>query len=71
MPSTRNGQLAEPGFRLNVKHKNKEATSELREGGAKAIDVVTDVTQEESCLALVAAAVEAFGRLDISSTMPE
>ena len=45
--------------------KNAKATSELREAGARVIDVVTDVTQEEACRVLVAAAIEAFGRLDI------
>jgi NAD(P)-dependent dehydrogenase (short-subunit alcohol dehydrogenase family) len=44
---------------------NVKAVAELRDAGARAIDVVADVTQEESCRALVATAVEAFGRLDI------
>ena len=47
------------------KAKNAKAVAELRAAGARAIDVVADVTQEESCRALVATAVEAFGRLDI------
>ena len=47
------------------KAKNAKATAELREAGARAIDIVADVTQEESCRALIAAAVKAFGRLDI------
>lgn len=47
------------------KAKNAKATAELREAGARAIDVIADVTQQESCRALVAAAVQAFGRLDI------
>jgi 2-deoxy-D-gluconate 3-dehydrogenase len=47
------------------KTKSAKATAALREAGALAIDVVADVAQEESCRALVAAAVKAFGRLDI------
>jgi 2-deoxy-D-gluconate 3-dehydrogenase len=47
------------------KAKNAKATAELREAGARAIDVIADVTRQESCQALVAAAVQAFGRLDI------
>src|SRR5262249_16487530 len=47
------------------KAKNAKATAELHEAGARAIDVVADVAQEESCRALVAAAVNAFRRLDI------
>jgi 2-deoxy-D-gluconate 3-dehydrogenase len=47
------------------KGKNAKATAELRETGARAIDVIADVTHPESCRALVTAAVEAFGRLDI------
>jgi 2-dehydro-3-deoxy-D-gluconate 5-dehydrogenase len=47
------------------KTKNAKATAELCEAGARAADVVADVAQEESCRALVAAAIKAFGRLDI------
>ena len=47
------------------KAKNAKATDELREEGTHAIDAVADVTQEEACTVLVAAAVKAFGRLDI------
>jgi 2-dehydro-3-deoxy-D-gluconate 5-dehydrogenase len=47
------------------KAKNAKAVAELREAGARAVDIVADVTQEESCRALVATAVETFGRLDI------
>lgn len=61
--------LAEAGASVVIggrdKAKNAKATAELREAGAHAIEVVADVTQEEWCRALVAAAVEAFGRLDI------
>jgi 2-dehydro-3-deoxy-D-gluconate 5-dehydrogenase len=45
--------------------KNASATATLRRAGGKAIAVETDVTDEASCRALVAAAVKEFGRLDI------
>ncbi len=38
---------------------------ELKAGGAEAIDVPTDVADEDSCKAMVARTVEAFGGLDI------
>ena len=38
---------------------------ELKAGGGEAIDVPTDVADEESCEAMVARTVEAFGGLDI------
>ncbi len=38
---------------------------ELKAGGAEAIDVPTDVADEDSCMAMVARTVEAFGGLDI------
>ena len=38
---------------------------ELKAGGAGAIDVPTDVSDEDSCKAMVARTVEAFGGLDI------
>ena len=45
--------------------KNAKAAAELREAGARAMDVVADVTHEASCRSLVATAVKAFGRLDV------
>jgi 2-dehydro-3-deoxy-D-gluconate 5-dehydrogenase len=47
------------------KAKNAKATAELREAGARAMDVVAEVTQEASCRSLVSTAVRAFGRLDV------
>lgn len=45
--------------------KNAAAIAELGDLGAKAAAVEVDVTDEASCRAMVAAAVEHFGRLDI------
>ncbi|MDQ3011353.1 MAG: glucose 1-dehydrogenase [Acidobacteriota bacterium] len=45
--------------------KNTSAIAELEGLGAKAVAVEVDVTAEASCRAMVAAAVEQFGRLDI------
>jgi len=45
--------------------KNASAVAALKRGGAKAIAVEADVTDETSCRALVAAAAKEFGRLDI------
>ncbi|MEP7338971.1 MAG: glucose 1-dehydrogenase [Acidobacteriota bacterium] len=45
--------------------KNAAAIAELESLGAKAAAVEVDVTNEASCRAMVAAAVEHFGRLDI------
>ena len=38
--------------------------TEIRDAGGKAIALSTDVTSTEQCQALVAAGVEAFGRID-------
>lgn len=45
--------------------KNAAALAELQGQGVKALAVETDVTQEAACQAMVAAALERFGRLDI------
>ena len=45
--------------------KNAAAVAELEALGASAIAVETDVTREESCHAMVTAALGRFGRLDI------
>ncbi len=45
--------------------KNAAAVAELESLGAKIASVEVDVTNEASCRAMVAAAVEHFGRLDI------
>ena len=37
---------------------------EIRAGGGKAVALSTDVTSTDQCQALVAAGVEAFGRID-------
>ena len=42
-----------------------EVVAELTASGAQAIDVPTDVADEGACKAMVAATVEAFGKLDI------
>ena len=61
--------LGAAGATVVIVGRNKEkfetAAAELREGGAKVAGIVADVTREESCRALVGAAVKAFGRLDI------
>src|SRR5688500_4069486 len=41
------------------------AAAEIRAAGGKAVSVVTDVADPAACKALVARAVDAFGRLDI------
>ena len=41
------------------------AAAEIRAGGGRAISIVTDVADPAACNALVARAVETFGRLDI------
>ena len=45
--------------------KNGEAVRALEELGAQAVAVQVDVTEEASCRAMVQAAVERFGRLDV------
>ena len=45
--------------------KNGEAVRALEELGTQALAVQVDVTQEASCRAMVQAAVERFGRLDV------
>jgi 2-deoxy-D-gluconate 3-dehydrogenase len=47
------------------KEKSEAAAAELRESGARVAGIVADVTSEDSCRTLVAAAVKAFGRLDV------
>lgn len=43
----------------------ESAAAEIRAAGGKAVSIVTDVANPDSCAALVARAVDAFGRLDI------
>ncbi len=43
----------------------ESAAAEIRAAGGRAISVTADVADPEACAGLVAAAVEAFGRLDI------
>ncbi len=45
--------------------KNSAAMAELEALGAKAIAVEVEITREASCRAMIGAAVERFGRLDI------
>ena len=45
--------------------KNGEAVRALEELGTQALAVQVDVTQEASCRAMVQAAIERFGRLDV------
>ena len=45
--------------------KNGEAVQALEALGAQAVAVQVDVTQQASCRAMVEAAVERFGRLDV------
>jgi len=61
--------LAEAGAAVVVagrdQAKSAAAVAELEALGAPALAVAVDVTQEAACRALVAAAVDRFGRLDI------
>lgn len=61
--------LAQAGADILVAARNQDkcvdAVAELNALGAEAEAVSTDVTSEASCQAMVAAAVERFGRLDI------
>ena len=43
-----------------------EAAGEIRYGGGQAVAVKADVSVEEDCRAMVAAALEAYGRLDVA-----
>jgi A-factor type gamma-butyrolactone 1'-reductase (1S-forming) len=43
-----------------------ELVDELRAAGGQAVHVVADVSRDEDCAAVVAAAVERFGRLDVA-----
>ncbi|MEE8476168.1 MAG: SDR family NAD(P)-dependent oxidoreductase [Myxococcota bacterium] len=43
----------------------KESAAAIQSGGGDAVARVCDVSQPEACRSLVAAAVEAFGRLDV------
>ena len=43
----------------------EEAAGEIRKLGRRALPVPTDVRKPEQCKAMIAAAIEAFGRLDI------
>jgi 2-deoxy-D-gluconate 3-dehydrogenase len=61
--------MAEAGAAIIVagrnEAKNAQAVKELTGFGAKAEAVAVDVTKEDSCRAMVAAAVKRFGRVDI------
>jgi len=45
--------------------KLEKTLAEVRAAGAEAISVATDITQPEDCARLVAAAEQAFGRVDV------
>jgi 2-deoxy-D-gluconate 3-dehydrogenase len=61
--------LAEAGASVVIAgrspEKNERAAAALGEGGARILGVVADVARPESCRSLVAATVDAFGRLDV------
>ena len=59
--------MAAEGARIAIADLDSGAgvVEELKAGGAGAIDVPTDVSDEDSCKAMVARTVEAFGGLDI------
>ena len=59
--------MAAEGERIAIADLDSGAAvvEELQAGGAEAIDVPTDVSDEDSCKAMVARTVEAFGGLDI------
>jgi 2-deoxy-D-gluconate 3-dehydrogenase len=42
-----------------------DAVAEIREAGGRAIAVPTDITDRKACFALIDAAVQEFGRLDV------
>lgn len=60
--------LAREGARVVIANRNeergREAEQAIREAGGQALFVPTDVSREESCRDLVAAAVREHGRLD-------
>jgi NAD(P)-dependent dehydrogenase (short-subunit alcohol dehydrogenase family) len=60
--------LAREGARVVIANRNaergEEAARAVREAGGQASFVPTDVTREEDCRGLVAAAVREYGRLD-------
>ena len=62
-------QLADQGARLALAARGADeleaAADACRGRGAEALAVPTDVSDEDQCRALVARAVEAFGRLDV------
>ena len=61
--------LAEAGAAVVVAGRNEaksaEAVKKLTDAGGKAASIAVDVTQADSCRALIAGAVKRFGRLDI------
>ena len=59
--------LAAEGARIAIADLDSGAqvVAEIQEAGGQAIDVPTDVADEESCNAMVRRTVEAFGQLDI------
>lgn len=61
--------FAEEGAHLTLAGRRTEllekAAGELREAGHRAIAVTTDVTREEDVIALVAATVAEYGRVDV------
>ena len=59
--------MAAEGARIAIADLDSGAAvvEELQAGGAEAIDVPTDVSDEDSCKAMVARTVAAFGGLDI------
>ena len=61
--------FAEEGARLTLAGRRTElleaGARELRESGKKAIAVTTDVADEESVIAMVAATVSEYGRVDV------
>jgi NAD(P)-dependent dehydrogenase (short-subunit alcohol dehydrogenase family) len=60
--------LAREGARVVIANRNeergREAEEAVRKAGGQALFVPTDVTREEDCRELVAAAVREYGRLD-------
>ncbi len=60
-------ELAAEGARIAVADLDSGArvVEEIQAAGGEAIDVPTDVADEEACNAMVQSTVEAFGRLDV------
>ena len=62
-------RLSQAGARVVVADVDEDsalaAVGRLREGGAEAVETVTDITNPDEAEAMVERAIDAFGRLDV------